>query len=131
MKKVLDPPQDGPAPTEPRSVMAAKPGNQPRRDVEPWNVPIFYGSSFGACRAGNDFVITIGRPHPGSAANMPGTQPLTVNEPVAVVQLSPGSLKDLCLILETQIGLFEKEFGTIETDFTRRRGCLRSFPTNQ
>jgi hypothetical protein len=50
----------------------------------------------------------------------------TVNQPIAVVSISPGTAKDLYLVLGNVVAKHEESFGPITTPFTVRREAERS-----
>ena len=85
-----------------------------------WNVPQFYANALQCYLVGNDFVMAFTRPHPASIAGMPDGTAAAVGEPIAVLHLSPGTLKDLSLVVNQQADFYEKAYGKVETDFSRK-----------
>ena len=90
--------------------------------LKPVSAPIFYASSFNMQGTGLDFAIifqqTVPAVHPDGGL-VPG---LVQNQIQAVAKLSPGSAKDLMLLLQSQIAEYEKDWGKIKTPFMKRRG---------
>lgn len=82
--------------------------------------PMFYASSVQILWAGNDCTIVFARPRPGVLASQP--DPVALNEPVAIVQLSAQTVKDLSVIMAETVRQHEDKWGAIETEFTRQRG---------
>lgn len=88
--------------------------------LRPVEAPTFYASTFRIQGTGNDFGLIFQRTvtmqmedggvHPDIASL--GT--------VAIVNVSPESLKDFHVLIGRQIELYEKEFGRIETPYTKR-----------
>ena len=83
--------------------------------VKVLDAPEFYASALQGFWAGNDFTIVFHRPCPAQA-NGKSAAVLTHS---AILHLSPGTAKDLMLVMQTEIAKREKEFGEIETGFTR------------
>lgn len=88
---------------------------EPAQEASFYNVPAFYGSALQGYFAGNDFILVVSRPQPGQADRAPAVRA----QPVAVLHLSPGTAKDLFLLMKAQIEQHEKTFGAIETDYSR------------
>ena len=84
------------------------------------NAPVIYATQMNAYLAGNDFVVTFARPHPVILEGQQPGQGAAIVEAVGILQLSPQTMKDLYLLTKGQIEQYEKQFGAIETDFSRR-----------
>lgn len=74
-----------------------------------------------AGQAGNDFAITFLRLQILSNERSVPDGQIAGLEPIAVIQMSPQTMKDLSLLVTHQIAVYEAEWGEIETEFTRRR----------
>jgi len=85
----------------------------------PVSAPSFYASAFRIMGTGNDFVIIMDRAVPLQGQEATNYAML---QPVAIVSVSPGALKDLSIVLAEQVEKHEKEFGKIVTHFTKSRG---------
>ena len=86
------------------------------------NVPIFYTSMMNIFLAGNDATLIFMRPHPAISAEMKEGTALALSEPVAAMQMSMQTLKDLYLAIKLQIEPYEKDFGEIQTTYSRGLG---------
>jgi hypothetical protein len=85
----------------------------------PIDVPLFYANLISVSIPGNDANILFMRPRPASVPNMSAGQLAIIAEPVAVLQMSMRTLKDLYLSIGDQLATYEKDFGILETEFTR------------
>jgi hypothetical protein len=86
-------------------------------DVKQLNVPEFYGQTVQLFVSITDITIVFARPMP---SDVPGQPPGGVLVPSVTVHMSPGAAKDLQLVLSRNLASLEKEWGTIETVYTRR-----------
>ena len=83
-------------------------------DVE----PVFVGG-FHIQGTGNDFVIYCQRTR--ALLNEIGDfTPHARRETVAALAVSPQALKDLAILLSLQIAQYEKAYGPVQTDYSRR-----------
>ncbi len=104
------------------SAEATVPAEAPKVDLaqmRPLDAPTYYCSSFFVGLGGSDAYIVGQRPRPLIGAD--GISRMGILEPVAMLQFSVGSLKDLSIVIDGLVRAYEKEFGEIETEFTRRR----------
>jgi hypothetical protein len=92
----------------------------PTEEVRPLEAPAFYASTMFAYFAGNDFTLTFSRPQPGATPNGAVHRGVAIGVPVAVLQMSAATAKDLYLVMKDQIEKYEKEWGEIKTDYARR-----------
>jgi hypothetical protein len=78
--------------------------------------PKFYGSTVNVNMTSNEISLMFGRPHfvIGDHEGAPG-------EPVAIIQMSPQTAKDLLVLLAGSLKTWEKEWGELQTEFTRRQ----------
>ena len=88
--------------------------------AKPIDAPIFYADQMNMSAPGNDAIIMFARSRPAVLAGMRDDQVAILGEPVAIVQLSIQTLKDRHIAIGVQIATHEKEFGSIETTFTRK-----------
>jgi hypothetical protein len=91
--------------------------------VEPVEIAPIYASTVQVQSTGHDLTLLFRRPRPATTAKRvaEGTQPdAAVLELVSVLILSPGTAKDLSLLLRHFVERHEKEYGTINTPYTKR-----------
>ncbi len=69
----------------------------------------------------NEFTLIFQRTRPAIEAVGSEERHLVINEAVAVIQLSPQTLKDLSTLVNEKLQEYEKEFGAIDTAYLRRR----------
>lgn len=106
-----------------------KPQPQPKADeptpeeiakLKVVEVPAFYASTFRIAGSGNDFSLIFQRTVAMQTEDG-GIHPTVGSlETVAIVTVSPQSLKDLHLLIGRQVEQQEKEFGRIKTPYTIR-----------
>jgi hypothetical protein len=99
-------------------------GEQPQigpSDLTFINAPTFYVDGTSVSVPLNDAVIVFVRGKPATLPNIASNQLAFVAEPTAIVQMSVRTLKDLHLSISIEIEKYEKEFGKIETNFTRQQ----------
>ncbi len=83
--------------------------------------PVFYASTFRVQGSGNDFNLIFQRAVPMQGEDGSIHPAVGALETVAVVTISPQSLKDLHLLLDGQLNKHEEAFGPIETPYTQRQ----------
>ena len=89
------------------------------RGFKPAPGNLSYASSLNVLRTGNDFVLVFQRPRPGTVKD--GVlAPFAVIENGEMIALSVKTVKDLHRVLGEHLAAYEREFGAVETDFTRR-----------
>lgn len=81
------------------------------------DVPTYYVATLQAAQVGNDMNLVFSRPHPV----MIGETQAAINDPILVLNLSMGTVKDMTLLLQDQVALYEAQFGEITTAYTQRR----------
>lgn len=86
--------------------------------LRPISVPPTHASSFRVQGTSNEFILMFQRLMPqmkpdGDLADVGRA------DTIAVISMSPQSVKDLSILLSAQIETWEKEFGKLETSFTR------------
>ncbi len=86
----------------------------------PINAPLFYANAMSVFLAGNDATITFARPHPAIVPGLKEGQSAAITEPVAIIQMSVQTLKDLYLAIKIQVDRYEEKFGEIETIYSRQ-----------
>jgi hypothetical protein len=52
-----------------------------------------------------------------------------LQEPVALIQCSAATMKDISVLLPEVVQAYEKQFGPIETNFTKGRAAKKKAPT--
>ena len=90
----------------------------------PGNVPNLYATAFSVMHFSNDFAIVMARSELSFISG--GTEPqnglLAIKStPIACVQMSPQTAKDLFVALKEQIEIYENTWGKIRTDYTSKR----------
>jgi len=91
-------------------------------NIKKIEAPTFFASSFRGGWAGNDFNIVLQLPVPAVIAEEDGTvTSVATLEPVCSLHLSAATTKDLLLLLQEQVSIYESRFGTIETEYTKTR----------
>lgn len=113
--------RDGGRTRTPASTGAAPPGQPPvpldqLRVIE---APTYFASALQVIRAGNDFTLLFQRPRPATLPDG-SPAPIAIAEPVALLQVSSATLKDISVLLQHMVAQLEQDYGPIETDFTRQ-----------
>lgn len=88
--------------------------------LKPISSPALYASNFRVQGTGNDFTLVLQRVFPAQTEAGEIFEGVGRLEIVATVTLSPQSAKDLHVLLASQVALHEREFGTIETPYTKQ-----------
>ena len=83
-------------------------------------LPMFYASVFQIQGSGNDFNLICQRGVPAQREDGSIETTVTSAQTVAVISISPQSLKDLHLLIGQQLEDQEKDFGRIKTQYTKR-----------
>lgn len=83
-------------------------------------LPMFYASVFRLLGSGNDFNLICQRSVPVEREDGSIEMAVAVAQTVAVITISPQSLKDLHLLIGQQLEGQEKDFGRIKTQYTKR-----------
>jgi hypothetical protein len=87
--------------------------------IEPSPAPNLYASGVAVTLAGNDFSVVLLAPRPSFGPGVPQGAAAFLTEPVASLNLSVRTAKDLYLALNDQLQRYEKQFGKIETEYSR------------
>jgi hypothetical protein len=82
--------------------------------------PVYYASGVNVTLVGNDFFIGFTAPRQGFGPAIPEGQAAFMFEPVVSIALSVRALKDVVLAATERLEAYEKEFGKVVTDFSRR-----------
>lgn len=88
------------------------------KSLQKIDAPQFYASNVQVMRAGNDFLMVLLRPRASTGADG-NLSPYALSEVQAVISFSPGTLKDMQLMLHAGIETYEQDFGPIVTIITR------------
>ena len=92
----------------------------PPAELRKIEVPSYFVSNVSVGKVGNDAQLMFLRWVPTVQAD--GTPaPVAINEPVVLIQMSLGTLKDLSLLVGGFLQQIEQDIGQIETDFTRQQ----------
>ena len=82
--------------------------------------PQVYASSVQIMATPNEFTLIFALPRPVIVgATGQGTLAAQA-EPSCVLHLSPQTLKDLSMVVSTTLAQYEKDWGVIETEYSRR-----------
>jgi hypothetical protein len=91
------------------------------KDVKRVDAPFFYVGAITLMTTGNDFTLVLSRARPiENSDGTVNTQAVT-SDPVAVISVTPQTLKDLFLVLTDVIPQYEAQFGELKTLFMMRR----------
>jgi hypothetical protein len=110
--KILAIDEDGEGPEDQR----------PPTEVQTLPVPEFYGEQIQAFVSSNDITLGFSRMVPV----MLGAQVGGTKLPAVILHLSPATAKDLSLLVGDLVAKHEKEWGKIETAYTRRRTAKKN-----
>ena len=94
--------------------------------LEPLNVPHLAAGTFMIQSTGTEVLLILQSARSLADKNTGAISERTVNQPIAVVSISPGTAKDLHLLLGEAVAKHEESFGPITTPFTLRRAAERS-----
>jgi hypothetical protein len=94
--------------------------------VEPLNVPYLAAGTFVIQSTGTEVLLVLQSACSMIDKNTRAISERTVNQPIAVVSISPGTAKDLHILLGDAIARHEESFGPITTPFTVRRKAEQS-----
>src|SRR5215210_2374023 len=89
--------------------------------LEPLNVPYLAAGTFMIQSTGTEVLLVLQRARSLADKNTGTISERTVNQPIAVVSISPGTAKDLHIVLGDVVAKHEESFGPITTPFTVRR----------
>jgi hypothetical protein len=89
--------------------------------VEPLNVPYLAAGTFMIQSTGTEVLLILQSARSLADKNTGAISERTVNQPIAVVSISPGTAKDLHLLLGDLVAKHEETFGPITTPFTAGR----------
>ena len=84
------------------------------------SIPLIHASTIQTSWTSNEWTIALSqflpnpRPDAGSLEGHP--------QPVAILQISPQTAKDLYLLMQEGIQEYEKQFGSITTTFSQTKG---------
>jgi hypothetical protein len=87
----------------------------------PVQAPQLYATTFQMAVAANAFSLILLHPTPMALPGGDLNSGLAALMPSAVIQMSPYAAKDLALLMQDTVEQYEETWGTIETEFTRRR----------
>jgi hypothetical protein len=89
--------------------------------INPLLAPQYYATGVQLFHQSNDFSIIFMRSHPSITPTEVGKSPIMAfMQAIALIQMSPQTAKDLHVALGNQLAVYEKEWGQIETGYTRR-----------
>lgn len=101
------------------AIVAVARAPAPPADLEVLDAPLAYAEATFIQGSGNGFTLIFTKPMPAQSQGK-FVKEYGVQKPVAVVALSPGTAKDLAVLLGTQIKKHEAEFGEIITPYIKR-----------
>ncbi len=87
--------------------------------IKPFPGNPVHASSIQLTFAGNDALVIFMQPRP---ATMPdgSIAPIALSDTSAMIHMSVATLKDFSVLLNDTIGQYEKDFGPVETHYTRQ-----------
>src|SRR5215210_7160909 len=94
--------------------------------LEPLNVPHLAAGTFMIQSTGTEVLLILQSARSLVDKNTGAISERTVNQPIAVLSISPGTAKDLHTVLGDVVAKHEESFGPITTPFTVRREAERS-----
>ena len=89
--------------------------------VEPLNVPHLAAGTFMIQSTGTEVLLVLQSAHSLVDKSTGAISERTINQPIAVVSIIPGTAKDLHILLGKAVEKHEESFGPITTPFTVRR----------
>ena len=89
--------------------------------LEPLDVPHLAAGTFMIQNTGTEVLLILQSARSLADKNTGTISERTVNQPIAVVSISPGTAKDLHLVLGDVVAKHEESFGPVRTPFTVRR----------
>ena len=89
----------------------------------PIDAPAYRCTSTTFVALGSEFVLQVMTSRMGELTLDGETRAVAKNEPTALIHMSPQGLKDLSIILAQVLDEHEKEWGMIETPFTRKHAA--------
>ena len=110
----------GRANATPPNPTAETPQPSPRTEVRKLEVSTYFASNVTVSKVGNDVGLMFARWAPTVLADG-APAPVAIAEPVALIQMSLQTLKDLSILVGEFVAQIERDIGQIETDFTRQR----------
>ena len=96
--------------------------------LEPLNVPYHAAGTFMIQTTGTEVLLVLQSARSLVDKNTGEMSQLTISQPIAVVSISPGTAKDLHILLGDALAKHEESFGPITTPFSVRREVERSSP---
>ena len=100
--------------------------------LEPLNVPYLAAGTFMIKSTGTEVLLVLQSARSLVNKNTGEISERTVNQPIAIVSISPGTAKDLHIALGDVLAKHEESFGRITTPFTvRHKAKQASSPLEQ
>lgn len=94
--------------------------------LEPLNVPYLTAGTFMLQSTGKEVLLILQSARVLADKNTGAISERAVNQPIAVVSISPGTAKDLHILLGDLVAKHEESFGPITTPFTVKREAEQS-----
>jgi hypothetical protein len=94
--------------------------------LEPLSVPHLAAGTFMIQSTGTEVLLILQSARSLADRDTGGISERTVNQPIAVVSISPGTAKDLHILLGDVVAKHEESFGPITAPFTVRRAAEQS-----
>jgi hypothetical protein len=85
------------------------------RDYTRIEAPIINASTANIQSTGHEYILMLARARPMEENTRKGLAPFATSEIVAMLSLSPQLLKDLSILFDGQVKVYEKQFGAIKT----------------
>ena len=97
-----------------------------KESLEPLNVPHLAAGTFMIQSTGTEVLLVLQSARSLADKNTGAISERTVNQPIAVVSISPSTAKNLHVLLGDWVAKHEASFGPITTPFTVRREAEQS-----
>src|SRR3954471_7749669 len=94
--------------------------------LEPLNIPHLAAGTFMIQSTGTEVLLILQSARSLADKSTGAISERTVNQPIAVVSISPSTAKDLHILLGDFVAKHEESFGPITTPFTVRREAEQS-----
>jgi hypothetical protein len=94
--------------------------------LEPLNVPYLAAGTFMIQSTGTEVLLVLQSARSLADKNTGAISDRTINQPIAIVSIGPGTAKDLHFLLGEVVARHEESFGPITTPFTARREAEQS-----
>jgi hypothetical protein len=92
-------------------------------DLTPVDAPVFHVTTIQVADVGNDLILTFTAPHPALQKNGALARGVALSQVVCILKGSPGTMKDLSILLTGAMAAHEAKYGEVKTDYTIKRAA--------